>query len=89
MKQSSTNDLMIFFLFLAVMCPILPDPDNATIFVSGRSVGSQATYICNSGFVVREGDVIIRNCLSSGQWSETEPQCIRKYNNMFEYSSLC
>ena len=66
------------YFFAAVMCPILPDPDNATIFVTGQAVGSQATYICNSGFVVRPGDVIIRNCLPTGEWSGSEPQCIRR-----------
>ena len=63
----------------AVMCPILPDPDNATIFVTGQGVGSQATYICSSGFVVRPGDVIIRNCLPTGEWSGIEPRCIRTF----------
>ena len=64
--------------FAAVMCPPLPDPENATIFVTGQAVGSQATYICSSGFVVRPGDVIIRNCLPTGEWSGSEPQCIRR-----------
>lgn len=60
------------------MCPLLPDPTDATLFVNGRRVGSQATYICNAGFVPRPGDVIVRSCQANGEWTGVEPQCIRR-----------
>ena len=41
---------------------------------SGDSVGSVAVYFCDDGYIL-EGDTT-RECLSSGLWNGTIPQCI-------------
>ena len=46
------------------------------MIVQGRSVGSVARYVCNSGFSL-EGQES-RTCLPSGDWSGVEPTCRRK-----------
>ena len=40
---------------------------------SGDSVGSVAVYFCDDGYSL-EGDTT-RECLSSGLWNGTTPQC--------------
>ncbi|CAI8009410.1 Sushi, von Willebrand factor type A, EGF and pentraxin domain-containing protein 1, partial [Geodia barretti] len=41
---------------------------------SGDSVGSVAVYFCDDGYSL-EGDTT-RECLSSGLWNGTTPQCV-------------
>lgn len=57
-------------------CDDLPNPRNGQVFLTGTTVTSIATYICDSSFHL-QGD---RNrvCLVSGQWSGKEPLCARK-----------
>ena len=43
---------------------------------SGDSVGSVAVYFCDDGYTL-EGDTT-RECLSSGLWNGSTPQCARK-----------
>ena len=57
-------------------CPQLQNPANGQVSVSGTTVGSTATYTCNSGFVI-EGEST-RQCLGSGQWSGQAPTCARE-----------
>ena len=45
---------------------------------SGDSVGSVAVYFCDDGYTL-EGDTT-RECLSSGLWNRSTPQCI-SYTN--------
>ena len=45
---------------------------------SGDSVGSVAVYFCDDGYTL-EGDTT-RECLSSGLWNGSTPQCI-SYTN--------
>ena len=62
---------------LAISCNNLSDPSNGLVTISGTSLGSTAQYTCNYGYVL-VGDAI-RTCERSGEWSETEPVCERKY----------
>ena len=43
---------------------------------SGDSVGSVAVYFCDDGYTL-DGDST-RECLSSGFWNGTTPQCLER-----------
>lgn len=73
-----TDELASALVHVAVMCPTLSDPVNGIVVASGNTVDSQAVYFCNSGFSSRPGDGLVRICLSTGEWSGSEPQCICK-----------
>ena len=63
-------------------------------FVNGSSIcdgvvcynetteGSRAVYICNDGFVLREGDKATRVCHNNGIWNGSTPQCIPEEGGM-------
>ncbi|XP_003387839.1 PREDICTED: sushi, von Willebrand factor type A, EGF and pentraxin domain-containing protein 1-like isoform X2 [Amphimedon queenslandica] len=54
-------------------CEVLDDIENGAVSLTGTTVSSIATYICNKGF-----DLIGKNtreCLSNGVWSGVEPLC--------------
>ena len=42
---------------------------------SGDRVGSVAVYFCDDGYTL-EGDTT-RECLSSGLWNGSTPQCVK------------
>ena len=44
---------------------------------SGDSVGSVAVFFCDDGYTLEGGDST-RECLSSGLWNGTTPQCVQK-----------
>ena len=48
---------------------------------SGDSVGSVAVYFCDDGYTL-EGDTT-RECLSSGLWNGSTPQCAKKDGRNF------
>ena len=56
-------------------CERLQDIRNGQVDLSGRTVGSTATYSCNRGFVLVGSST--RICQSNGQWSGSEPSCGR------------
>ena len=63
-------------------CERLPGISNGRVDLSGRTVGSTATYTCNQGFVLVGSST--RICQSNGQWSGSEPSCGRsRYNKLF------
>ena len=53
---------------------------------SGDSVGSVAVYFCDDGYTL-DGDST-RECLSSGLWNGTTPQCHGKEVKLIFYSVL-
>ena len=55
------------------MCPSLSDPLNGGVTWTSLSVGSIATYTCNSGFELVGNEM--RTCQSDGVWSGEEPVC--------------
>ena len=57
----------------AIECPALRDIARGSVVVSSRSIGSTATYRCDSGYSL-EGDSQ-RTCLAGGRWSGQEPSC--------------
>ena len=46
---------------------------------SGDSVGSVAVYFCDDGYTLDEDST--RECLSSGLWNGTTPQCVETDRN--------
>ena len=55
---------------------MLDNPENGQVEVDGQTVGRNATYTCNDGFVI-EG-VATRFCGPDGQWIGEAPICIRE-----------
>ena len=43
--------------------------------VDSRDFQSNATYMCNAGFIVEQGSDVIRTCQATGEWSGTVPVC--------------
>ncbi len=69
-----------------VLCPELDDPENGFIIYSTNDdqqppfpFGTEARYVCNSGFGVARGDGV-RVCLGDvvntvGEWTGEIPEC--------------
>ena len=58
---------------IVLLCPVLTPPENGDVFVSGQTVNSIATYICNEGFL---SELLVRSCLDNGEWSGFDPMCL-------------
>ena len=62
-------------------CGNAPDILNGEVTFNGTTVGSTATYSCNTGFeIVGKSS---RSCQTSGTWSGTTPTCGRKQPCIF------
>ena len=57
-------------------CPILINPPNGIVGVTGNSPGDTANYICDPDFELVGNST--RVCGDDGQWSGEAPMCIRK-----------
>ena len=64
---------LFYFSLTAVVCPSLPDPLNGGVILTTVSVGSVATYTCNSGFELVGSET--RTCQGDGMWSGETPVC--------------
>ena len=53
---------------------------------SGDSVGSVAVFFCDDGYTLEGGDST-RECLSSGLWNGTTPQCVQKRDGTYSYTT--
>ena len=62
---------------------------NGGVDITGIVFNSVATYTCNEGY--RLNGERQRTCLSSGDWSAAEPQCLSKGNkgNTSRYYTHC
>ena len=56
------------------MCEELQNPTNGQVSMTGQSIGSTATYTCDSSYEL-VGDEV-RRCVD-GEWTGQEPTCIR------------
>lgn len=56
------------------VCSSLSAPENGTVDVANRTVGSVVTYSCDTEFLIN-GDPQ-RNCQPDGLWSGQAPICI-------------
>ena len=77
------DNLAVFQLHTAIMCPVLPVPNNGIITYSEEvspTLGfmETATYSCDVGYRLSGGDRV-RICVgaagSSGEWSGNAPRC--------------
>lgn len=70
-------------LFPAISCPDLADPtDGSVVLTDGTNVDSSATYSCDEGFALYNGDHS-RTChLNAAEdaatWDGQAPECLRK-----------
>lgn len=60
-------------MYIAILCASLEAPPNGRVVQTGVSVGSLATYSCNSPFQLVGSST--RQCQSDGSWSNGEPSC--------------
>lgn len=58
-----------------VDCGVLNAPVNGQISLTGTTVGNQALYKCDRGFVLIGND--LRICQNNGEWSGVAPVCQR------------
>ena len=64
------------YLITGVDCGVLNAPLYGQISLTGTSVGSQALYKCDRGFVLIGND--LRTCKKNGEWSGVAPKCQRR-----------
>ena len=55
-------------------CPLLTDPENGKVEVSGQTRGSIATYSCNVGFELFGHETV--ECTHDFLWSSDPPICV-------------
>ena len=77
----STTQFCFFSMAVprAIQCSALSDPAFGSVVLTGRKVGSTATYSCNSGYVLDGSS--LRVCQQDGQWSGEAPTCRRMYSH--------
>ena len=57
-----------------VDCGGLSGPSSGQVKLTGRLLGSEATYTCDPGYILVGNHT--RECLSSGRWSDEDPYCV-------------
>ena len=62
------------------LCPVLVDPENGKVMMTGNSVGDTATYSCDDGYSLSGVDMVI--CLDDGQWSDPPPTCVLRMSSI-------
>ena len=73
MQTLMQNICTVHSFSTVVDCGSLGDPSNGQVTLTGTTVGSTATYECNTGFTLMGN--IERTCQDDGDWSGTEPTC--------------
>ena len=66
--------------FQTVDCGALDDPNNGQVSHNETTVGSDATYTCDPGFMLIGN--MIRICQASGIWSGDEPVCQSQFRTI-------
>ena len=75
-----------FSLLSEFTCLRLVAPANGEVFVSGRTVGSVASYRCNNGFIL-VGDSS-RRCVEPAGWTGSDSICQRKNHTRHQTQNL-
>ena len=65
--------IRVLFSRAAVDCGVLQPPLNGQVMVFGTTLGSQALYNCDEGYILLGSTS--RVCESNGRWSGDEPEC--------------
>ena len=55
-------------------CPFLDAPSNGFVVITGFQPPANATYFCNEGYVLMNGDQV-QECMPSHSWSGTPASC--------------
>ena len=79
--------MFIIIIFVAIMCTDLPTPDNGQVSYASDTTapydfGTEATYVCNSGFGIvgsRTRMCTGNNSTTIGTWTVTAPTCEGTY----------
>ncbi len=80
------------YIHAGTSCGVLSNPTDGTVSVPARTVGSTATYSCNTGFNL-VGDKT-RVCRAGGVWSGKTPdcqgsvECILGLDNKYEFQTF-
>ena len=64
---------MMFFFLLVLACGDLPNPRFGRVDLTGRTIGSTATYSCQRGYTLVGTST--RTCQANRQWSGVAPVC--------------
>ena len=67
--------------------PLLP-PLNGQIIIGNTTTGNIATYLCDSGFIISDGNET-RMCGFDGLWSDEEPTCVGMCMYYVKFWKLC
>ena len=70
------SQLLYFLNSTEVLCEVLQNLTNGQVSMTGQSIGSTATYTCDSGYELIGDDTM--TC-ENGVWSGQEPMCIGTY----------
>ena len=62
-----------YSFILTALCPILGNPTNGMVTLTGMSVGDTANSICNDGYELIGASVL--TCQNDGTWDNTPPVC--------------
>ena len=64
-------------LYCVAECVDLQAPNDGAVKVTNDTDVAMATYTCNPGYEMIEGDTSTRTCLPTAEWSGSEPVCAR------------
>ena len=59
-------------------CGSLSDPTNGAVNLTNTTFGSEASYICDNGYLLSDDGSQLRICQANGNWSSSAPECISK-----------
>ena len=68
--------ITLFLGYPVVVCGPLEDPVNGRVIVTSEEFGGEATYRCDSGFILVGNTQ--RSCATTG-WTGQDPTCRCKY----------
>ena len=77
----------ITYVHTASQCPDLQNPNNGRVIISGTTIGSVASYICDDGYVI--DGLNTRICQDQQTWSGSEPQCRSKQSMTLSFVQFC
>ena len=70
------KEMLYFYTFLCLEhCPVLKNPRNGRVMVTGFSEGDTATYECHCGFVLDNESNKVQTCQENREWSNQTPKC--------------
>ncbi len=72
--------VLLFNCIIVTLCPELTDPTHGSVLPPDElTVGSVATYVCETGYKLCERCVNSRTCQQDASWSDQMPVCQGMY----------